>query len=163
HRALRDGGVPRVAAPGRPFDRVRTRRAQDGRAAAPDLRPDARAQVGDRDGRVRELRRDVQQLHDAAGRGQDCRRGRLRARLPAAAGAAHGRDPAPARSGAGRSAARVPAQERRVVNWDEVPGYVETREGHGETTIVVERDALIEACTYLRGEAGFNFLSDISA
>ena len=55
--------VPLVAAPGRPADRLRPRRAQDGGAAAPDLRPDARAEVGDRDGRLRELRRDVQQLH----------------------------------------------------------------------------------------------------
>ena len=62
-RALRDGGVPLVAAPGRPAHRLGPRRAQDGRAAAPDLRPDARAEVGHRDGRLRELRRDVQQLH----------------------------------------------------------------------------------------------------
>ena len=56
HRALRDGAVPRLAAPGRPADRVGPRVAQDGRAAAPDLRPDARAEVGDRDGRVRDRR-----------------------------------------------------------------------------------------------------------
>src|SRR5581483_7462619 len=48
HRALRDGGVPRLAPSGRPADRLRPRRAQDGGAAAPDLRPDARAEVGDR-------------------------------------------------------------------------------------------------------------------
>ena len=36
-----------------------------------DVRPDGRAEVGHRDGRVRELGRDVQQLHDAAGRRQD--------------------------------------------------------------------------------------------
>ena len=49
------------------------------------------------------------------------------------------------------------------MSWDEVPGHVETSERYGETTIVVERDALVDACTYLRDEAGFNFLSDISA
>ncbi len=49
------------------------------------------------------------------------------------------------------------------MSWDEVPGYVETNEGHGETTVVVERDALVAACTYLRDEQGFNFLSDVSA
>jgi NADH-quinone oxidoreductase subunit C len=49
------------------------------------------------------------------------------------------------------------------VSWDEVPGFVETHEGHGETTVVVERDALVEACTYLRDESGFNFLSDVTA
>ena len=36
---------------------------QDGGAAAPGLRPDARAEMGDRDGRLRQLGRDVQQLH----------------------------------------------------------------------------------------------------
>ena len=48
--------------------------AQDGGAAAPDLRPDARAEVGDRDGRLRELGRDVQQLRDPPVGRQDRRR-----------------------------------------------------------------------------------------
>ena len=47
--------------------------------------------------------------------------------------------------------------------WDQVPGHVSTSEALGETTIVVERDALVDACTYLRDEEGFNFLSDVSA
>ncbi len=47
--------------------------------------------------------------------------------------------------------------------WDAVPGHVETREAHGETTIVVEAEMLVEACEHLRDELGFNFLSDISA
>src|ERR1044072_9204843 len=54
-RPLRSRGVPLVAPPGRPADRLGPGGAQDGRAAAPDLRPDARAEVGDRDGRLREL------------------------------------------------------------------------------------------------------------
>jgi NADH-quinone oxidoreductase subunit C len=37
------------------------------------------------------------------------------------------------------------------------------REAHGETTLVVEAATLVEACTHLRDEGGFNFLSDISA
>ena len=37
------------------------------------------------------------------------------------------------------------------------------KEGHGETTLVVEPASLIEACTMLRHEDGFAFLSDISA
>ena len=74
HRALRDGAVPRLAAPGRPADRLRPRLAQDGRAAAPDLRPDARAEVGDRDGRLRVVGRHVQQLRDRAVGRQDRRR-----------------------------------------------------------------------------------------
>jgi NADH-quinone oxidoreductase subunit C len=43
-----------------------------------------------------------------------------------------------------------------------VPGLVERREAYGETTLVVETDRLVEACTYLRDEEGFRFLSDIS-
>ena len=47
---------------------------------------------------------------------------------------------------------------------DDVPGRVSSRTAaHGETTLVVERDSLVEACRYLRDELGFNFLSDISA
>jgi NADH-quinone oxidoreductase subunit C len=47
--------------------------------------------------------------------------------------------------------------------WDAVPGLVSVKEEHGETTLVVEPAALVDACAYLRDEAGFNFLSDISA
>ena len=43
-----------------------------------------------------------------------------------------------------------------------VPGLVETRESYGETTLVVDPARLVEACTHLRDEEGFNFLSDIT-
>jgi NADH-quinone oxidoreductase subunit C len=43
-----------------------------------------------------------------------------------------------------------------------VPGLVETKEDRGETTLVVDPARLVEACTYLRDERRFNFLSDIS-
>ena len=46
---------------------------------------------------------------------------------------------------------------------DGVPGLVETKEAYGETTLVVDAARLVEACTYLRDEEGFDFLSDISA
>ncbi len=46
--------------------------------------------------------------------------------------------------------------------WDAVPGLVETKEAHGETTIVVDTERLVEALTHLRDEEGYNFLSDIS-
>ena len=49
------------------------------------------------------------------------------------------------------------------MTWDQVPGHVETHEAYGETTVVVERDSIVEACEHLRDELGFNFLSDISA
>ncbi len=45
---------------------------------------------------------------------------------------------------------------------DGVPGLVEAREAHGETTLVVDPARLVDACTYLR-DAGFNFLSDVTA
>ena len=49
-----------------------------------------------------------------------------------------------------------------TMSWDDVPGHVETREAHGETTLVVEKEQLVDACLHLRDELGFSFLSDIS-
>ena len=49
-----------------------------------------------------------------------------------------------------------------ITRWDAVPGLVRAKEQHGETTLVVEPEGLVEACTYLRDEEGFNFLSDIT-
>jgi NADH-quinone oxidoreductase subunit C len=49
------------------------------------------------------------------------------------------------------------------MDWDGVPGLVEVREAYGETTLVVEPEQLIAACTHLRDEERFNFLSDITA
>ncbi len=46
--------------------------------------------------------------------------------------------------------------------WDAVPGFVSVREQHGETTVVVETERLVEAAEYLRDEEHFNMLSDIS-
>jgi len=48
------------------------------------------------------------------------------------------------------------------VAYEGVPGLVETRDAYGETTLVVDPARLVEACTHLRDEAGFNFLSDLS-
>jgi NADH-quinone oxidoreductase subunit C len=48
------------------------------------------------------------------------------------------------------------------MSWEGVPGFVSEREAHGETTVVVERERLVEACTHLRDDHGFNFLSDIT-
>ena len=58
-------------APGRPHDRGRPGQPEDGPGAAAGLRPDGRAEVGHLDGRVREQRRDVQQLRDRPGRRPD--------------------------------------------------------------------------------------------
>jgi NADH-quinone oxidoreductase subunit C len=48
------------------------------------------------------------------------------------------------------------------VAYEGVPGVVESREAFGETTLVVDPARLVEACTYLRDDEGFNFLADIS-
>ncbi len=49
-----------------------------------------------------------------------------------------------------------------VIAFERVPGLVESREEHGETTLVVDPARLPEAAQYLRDEEGFNFLSDIT-
>ena len=43
-----------------------------------------------------------------------------------------------------------------------VPGVVETVEAHGETTLVVDSARIVEACTHLRDEEGYNVLVDLS-
>jgi NADH:ubiquinone oxidoreductase subunit C len=43
-----------------------------------------------------------------------------------------------------------------------VPGLVERREAHGETTLIIDPARLVEACIHLRDEEGFDFLSDIT-
>jgi NADH/F420H2 dehydrogenase subunit C len=48
------------------------------------------------------------------------------------------------------------------VTYDGVPGLLEVKEAHRETTVVVEPARLVDACTFLRDELGFDFLSDIS-
>jgi NADH-quinone oxidoreductase subunit C len=39
---------------------------------------------------------------------------------------------------------------------------VEEKHGHGETTLVVTKESLVDACRWLRDEHGFDFLSDVS-
>ena len=48
------------------------------------------------------------------------------------------------------------------MTFEGVPGLVERREEHGETTLVVDPARLKEACLHLRDVEGFNFLSDIT-
>jgi NADH-quinone oxidoreductase subunit C len=48
------------------------------------------------------------------------------------------------------------------VTWEAVPGFVDEVDARGETTVVVERRRLLEAARWLRDEAGFNFLADIT-
>jgi NADH-quinone oxidoreductase subunit C len=49
------------------------------------------------------------------------------------------------------------------VAWEAIPGQVAVKEAHGETTVVVAPERLVEAATHLRDEKGFNFLADIAA
>jgi NADH-quinone oxidoreductase subunit C len=50
-----------------------------------------------------------------------------------------------------------------VTAYASVPGVVATRESFDEITLVVDPARLVEACTALRDEHGFNFLADIAA
>jgi NADH-quinone oxidoreductase subunit C len=50
-----------------------------------------------------------------------------------------------------------------VNDFAKIPGYVSTTDGYGETTVVVERDRVLDACTYARDELGFNVLNDVVA
>ena len=73
-------------------------------------------------------------------------------------------DRPPARGRQGRRAAGLRVAERGFVSdWDGVPGLTDEKVQVGETTLVVDADDLIDAATYLRDDAGFNFLSDITA
>jgi NADH:ubiquinone oxidoreductase subunit C len=83
--------------------------------------------------------------------------------VPAAArGAARGHRPAP-----GEDPCRRPAGVRDprggVLTFEGLPGLVETKEEHGETTLVVDPARLTEACLHLRDSEGFRFLSDLTA
>ena len=49
------------------------------------------------------------------------------------------------------------------MSWSEVPGFVEATEAYGETTVVVERERLRDACLHARDELGFNVLADVVA
>ncbi len=48
------------------------------------------------------------------------------------------------------------------MSYDGVPGLVETTGSHGETTLVIDPARIVEACTTMRDELGFNFLSDLT-
>jgi NADH-quinone oxidoreductase subunit C len=50
-----------------------------------------------------------------------------------------------------------------VSDFTSIPGHVSTKEEHDETTVVVERTRVRDACVYARDELGFNFLADIVA
>ncbi|MBV8478792.1 MAG: hypothetical protein JOY72_00680, partial [Actinobacteria bacterium] len=45
----------------------------------------------------------------------------------------------------------------------QIPGYLSTKEEQGETTVVVDRAHVRDACTYARDELGFAMLIDVVA
>ena len=49
------------------------------------------------------------------------------------------------------------------MSFEAIPGFVELKEAHGETTVVVEREQILAACLYARDELGFTFLADLVA
>ena len=49
------------------------------------------------------------------------------------------------------------------MSWEQVPGYVSEKEAHGEQTVVVEPERLVEAALHLRDVEGFSFLADVAA
>ena len=50
------------------------------------------------------------------------------------------------------------------MTWEHLPGYiVRADEAHGETTVVVERERLLDAALHLRDAEGFEMLSDVVA
>ena len=156
HRALRDGAVLLVAPPGRPAHRLGPRHAQDGAAAASGVRPDARAEMGHRDGRLRELGGMFNNYTILQGVDKIVP---VDIHVP-------GCPPRPealmeGSCGCTRRSAAASRPRTRSAGWRNerasVPGVVETRESFGETTLVVDPSRLIEACTSLRDEHGFNF------
>ncbi|MBA2614758.1 MAG: NADH-quinone oxidoreductase subunit C [Actinobacteria bacterium] len=47
-------------------------------------------------------------------------------------------------------------------SYESIPGFVEQKDAFGETTIVVERERLVEAAEHARDELGFSFLADVT-
>jgi NADH-quinone oxidoreductase subunit C len=82
--------------------------------------------------------------------------------LSAATGGVDGGHRAAAREGPCRRSACVRDTGSRKLNYRGVPGLVEVKDAHGETTVVVDPPRLVEAALHLRDELGFNFLSDIT-
>src|SRR5438876_2318893 len=87
-RSLRHGTAGVLASTGGRPDLRRPAALQAGPGHPADLRSDAPAQMGDLDGRLRVHRRHLRQLRDGAGHRHHRPRGRLRPRVPAAAGRA---------------------------------------------------------------------------
>ena len=155
HRALRDGGVPRLAAPGRPADRLR-RVAH--KMAAP-LR-----QIYDQ---MLEPKWVIAMGACASSGGMFNNYSILQGVDKIVAVDIHvpGCPPRPEAlmEGIIRLHEKVlagvpPAYEirgRGLLTYEGVPGLVETKEAYGETTLVVDPARLVEACLYLRDELDF--------
>jgi NADH/F420H2 dehydrogenase subunit C len=49
------------------------------------------------------------------------------------------------------------------VSYSDLPGFVESSEAYGETTVTIEREQIRDACLYARDELGFQMLADVVA
>src|SRR5215216_6405504 len=114
YRPLRRGEHAGLAAAGGHADPLRAGVDQDGAGRPAHLRPDARAQVGDRDGRLLLLRRHVRELRRGAGGGQVHARRHPRARLPAPARGARLRVQQAPEDDLGQPGARLAAPLQRA-------------------------------------------------
>jgi NADH:ubiquinone oxidoreductase subunit C len=48
------------------------------------------------------------------------------------------------------------------IDFDAIPGFLNRRDQHGETTITIETERIVDAGTYMRDELGFTFLADLA-
>ncbi|CAA9367272.1 MAG: NADH-ubiquinone oxidoreductase chain B, partial [uncultured Nocardioidaceae bacterium] len=111
---VRHGGVSGVAAAGGPDDRGRTGEPEDGPGSAADLRPDGEPEVRPCHGRLRQQRRNVQQLRDRAGGGSRGAGRHVPPGVPAAPGDAHRLHHEAARRHPAIQAGCAPARRGRV-------------------------------------------------
>ena len=48
------------------------------------------------------------------------------------------------------------------MSFERLPGFLGSKEAYGETTVIVERERVLDAARYARDELGFEFLADIT-
>ena len=49
-----------------------------------------------------------------------------------------------------------------AIDFDAIPGFLNRRDQHSETTITIETARIVEAGTHMRDELGFTFLADLA-
>src|SRR5262249_42314662 len=134
---------------------------EDGAGPQRDLRPDARAEVGHRDGRLCLLRRGVQQIRSGAGRGQDRAGRRLHPRLPAPPPGPDRRHPeAEGRHREGAALTMTVAPERFQAAF---PDALHGVSADGIPYILVRPEQIAETARRFRDELGYARWIDLTA